>query len=450
MDYSQSSSMHLILDIVVVFFFTIGNYLNYIDRSMTNTFLPEFGKEFNLTKTEQAVISTSYLGGYVLFSFIFCILAHKFKTTILVMFGCILWCLSCVLMFFADKHWLLAGRVLSGVGEGAYQSLVPAFIETYLSPKYTSIFIGVYFSGIYIGSAMGIAFGGLAVKSWRWAYLVELCCMAANVIFLLVFSFFEKSKQVELSCHKFKIILLDIVTTKAWWLVVISYAFFSFTVGAVNTWLPSLVADRFPLQDFTTLQLDLGITVMISSLLGAVISGVGLQKCLDKFPHRHYCLQSGSVIATLGLALIPTYIAISCSIQWPFFLSCIFVLLMLITMTTLPINMLLLQLVDPDSKTYSMALSIAVIHLIGDIPSPILIGKIWDWTQNSTISMELSTIGFIVSILLFIPICLLSYQKDIHAQEVESIRLLDSNSESDSDEHQSSLQEPLTARSVDC
>ena len=96
-------------------------------------------------------------------------------------------------------------------------------------------------------------------------------------------------------------------------------------------------------------------------------------------------------------------------------------------MSTVPINLLLLQLVHPESKTYSMALSIAIIHLIGDIPSPILIGKIWDWTENATVSMEISTIGLIASIVMFIPICLLSFLKDRHKEEQSSLALLDNN-----------------------
>lgn len=402
--------MTIVVDSIILVFFTVGNYLNYIDRALTNTYLPEFGREFNLTKTDQAIVSSSYLVGYVIFSFVFCILAHKIKTSILVMCGCLLWSTSCILMFFANKELLYVGRILSGVGEGAYQSLIPAYIEQHLTPKHTSLYVGIYFSGIYIGSAIGIAVGGLTTANWRWAYLAEMVAMLANIVFLFVYSFFEKSDAVELSCAKLGSIFRNIVSSVSWWLVILSYAFFSFTVGAVNTWLPSLVSDKFPLASFSTLQLDLGFVVMISSLIGAVVSG-GVIKCLhNKLPLRlHLFTNALATALTLALALIPTYIALAVNVSWPMFLVCMFILLFLITFSTLPINLLIMNLVEAHSKTYSMALSICIIHLIGDIPSPIIAGKIWDMTQNATLAMEISTVGFVLSILLCIPVCYLTY-----------------------------------------
>ena len=38
----------IVVDIISLIFLTLGNYLNYIDRSLTNTYLPEFEKEFNI------------------------------------------------------------------------------------------------------------------------------------------------------------------------------------------------------------------------------------------------------------------------------------------------------------------------------------------------------------------------------------------------------------------
>ena len=47
--------MKLIFELISIFFLTLGNYLNYIDRSLTNTYLGEIGKELNITKTEKSL-----------------------------------------------------------------------------------------------------------------------------------------------------------------------------------------------------------------------------------------------------------------------------------------------------------------------------------------------------------------------------------------------------------
>ena len=306
---------------------------------------------------------------------------------------------------------------MSGVGEGAYQSLIPAYIETYFTPKHTSLYMGVYFSGMYIGSAIGIAVGGLTVQYWRWAYLVEMLVMLMNVVFLFVYSFFECTHSVELSCRKITSIFQNILSNLSWWLVILSYACFSFTVGAVNTWLPSLVSNRFPLLPFSTLQLDLGIAVMVASLVGALASGGIIKFWRNRVGEEyHPWMNSIAYIVSLTMALLPTYIALACDLSWVVFLVCISILLFFITCSTLPINLLIMNLVDVDAKTYSMALSICIIHVVGDIPSPIITGKIWDMTNDATLSMEISTIGFILSILLFVPICVLTYKRIRHTK----------------------------------
>ena len=63
--------MKLIFEFISIIFLTLGNYLNYIDRSLTNTYLGEIGKELNITKTEEGIVSSSFLIGYILFSIIF-------------------------------------------------------------------------------------------------------------------------------------------------------------------------------------------------------------------------------------------------------------------------------------------------------------------------------------------------------------------------------------------
>ena len=75
---------------LTLFFLTIGNYLNYIDRSVTNSFLPIIGNQFNITKSTEGALSSSYLVGYAISAIIFCIMTHKFKERSILYIGCII------------------------------------------------------------------------------------------------------------------------------------------------------------------------------------------------------------------------------------------------------------------------------------------------------------------------------------------------------------------------
>src|SRR5262249_37650328 len=61
-----------------------------------------------------------------------------------------------------------------------------------------------------------------------------------------------------------------------------------------------------------------------------------------------------------------------------------------------PANAVIVSVVLPEIRASAIALSIFAFHLLGDVPSPLLIGKISDWTG----SLERSVLINIVAIFL--------------------------------------------------
>ena len=421
----------MIHEYIVLFFLTFGNYLNYIDRSLTFTYLPQFGNEFNMTKTEQGVLASSFLGGYVIFSIVFCIMAQQMKTTKVVLIGCVIWCISCLLMFFGSKELLYPARILSGVGEAAYQSLIPAFIEKNFKKERVPIYLGIFFSGIYVGTSIGIAIGGVTYNIWRYAYLVELISMLFNIIFLAIYTKQEQFQKSSISCYQFKKILINIFTNKFWWACTIGYAFYNFTSGAVNTWLPSFIKDKFPNYSFDELQITLGIVIMVSSLISACLSGLPVKYITKKYPGYYLSINGIFIVISFLLSLVPIYISLNVNLGWPGFVTCVGFFILFLTSTTLPINLILLDLVEDASKNYSMALSICFIHLIGDIPSPIIVGKIWDATQNATLAIQYSTIGLLISIVIYGFVAIFLYKKNKNDNIGENIVDIESYDDED-------------------
>ena len=396
------------LEPLTIFFFTLGNYLNYIDRSLTFTIFPLIGEEFNITKADEGTMASLFLVGYVIFSVICCVLAHKMKVMYIVAIGCVIWCISCFLMYCGNLPVFYIARILSGVGEAAYQSLIPAFIETNFDSKRVPLYLGIFFSGIYVGSSIGIAIGGLLNEMWRYAFLIEMIVMFINVGFLFYYSTKEKFEKKMLNWTTLKCILKSIFTNKFWWSITIAYAFFNFTVGAVNTWLPSFIVGKFPNGTFEELETELGVVIMISSLLSAICSSLLVKALNTKFPKYLFSANSGMTMILFVVALAPIFISLNIPMTWTWFLVCVFLFILLLTATTLPINYLLLKLIPQEAKNYSMAISICLIHLLGDIPSPIIVGEIWDATKNATESIEYASIGLLISVLIFLAIFIVS------------------------------------------
>jgi hypothetical protein len=73
----------------------------------------------------------------------------------------------------APSYWVLVlARVLSGAGEGSFQTVVPPYIDDHAPPAKRGLWLALFFCGIPVGTALGNVYGGFisTALSWRWAF----------------------------------------------------------------------------------------------------------------------------------------------------------------------------------------------------------------------------------------------------------------------------------------
>jgi MFS transporter, Spinster family, sphingosine-1-phosphate transporter len=70
---------------------------------------------------------------------------------------------------------LVLARMLSGVGEASFQTVIPPFIDDRAPPSKRGLWLSLFFSAIPIGTALGYAWGGNIAEaySWRLAFFLE-------------------------------------------------------------------------------------------------------------------------------------------------------------------------------------------------------------------------------------------------------------------------------------
>lgn len=61
--------------------------------------------------------------------------------------------------------------------------------------------------------------------------------------------------------------------------------------------------------------------------------------------------------------------------------------------TTSPINGVLLWCVPPQQRTLSMALAVIGMHLLGDVPSPVVVGAMLENLGDDSLTMTLVTVS---------------------------------------------------------
>ena len=367
---------------------------------MTSTFFPIFIDKFNYTKTELGVISSLFLVGYIVASIIFCSLSTKYKMSKLLTIGSILMLLSSVLMCLENRNLIYIARVFSGVGEAAYQSLIPTYIDNTFSKEKTPLFLSLFFSGIYVGTSLGIILGGCVSNNYKIGYIIEIALMSIMILFFGIYSRREililSNDSFDNTKEKLKLIFKNYI----WWAITIAYAFFTFTIGAINTWMPSFIKSTFPEVNYRKAQIELGLVFLIASLLGGIILSYPIKIFIKKHPGDLIKLNSLFSNIYLVISIFPLIFGLYFKLTWGLFLFMVFLFIFVVTGTSLPINWLILNIIPEKCKSFSIALSIAVMHILGDIPSPIIVGKIWDYTNNSSLALKYSLLGTIISMII--------------------------------------------------
>jgi MFS transporter, Spinster family, sphingosine-1-phosphate transporter len=118
---------------------------------------------------------------------------------------------------------------------------------------------------------------------------------------------------------------------------------------------------------------QIGLMLVVTGLVGALGGGWIGDRLLRR--HREAYLWLSAVTTLLAAPL--AWIAFTTA-DITVYLVTLFAAELLIFTCTAPINSKLIDMVPPGMRAAAMALCIFIIHLLGDVPSPTLIGRISD------------------------------------------------------------------------
>ena len=134
-----------------------------------------------------------------------------------------------------------------------------------------------------------------------------------------------------------------------------------------------------------------GVIALVTGFVGMLAGGWMGDRLLRRTPHA-YLWVSG--IATLAAAPF-TWDGLT-STDRTVYLTAIFIGEILIFISTGPINSALLNVVSPVERATAVGLAVFVMHFLGDIPSPPLIGMISD-TSSLASALLIVPVSILVS-----------------------------------------------------
>ena len=357
---------------------TFINLFNYLDRWVVAAVVESMKRsELHLTDTELGLVGTGFIVVYTLTSPIFGTLGDRKARPPLIALGVAVWSVATSLAGFARGFWTLFGaRSAVGVGEAAYGTIAPALLADSFPLEKRGRVFACFFAAIPIGSAAGYVLGGLVDKHYGWRAAFWIAGAPGLLLSLLVLMVFDPPRGGQDGITEQKAGgYLHLLKNSHYMLTVIGYGAYTFALGGLAFWMPAFL-ERARGMERSSATVTFGVIALITGFVGTFVGG-WLGDFFLRWTKQSYLWVSG--IATL-LAAPVTWVALT-NKEHSVYITAIVIAELLIFMSTGPVNSAIVNAVAPAERATAVGLSILVMHLIGDIPSPPLIGKISDATS---------------------------------------------------------------------
>jgi predicted MFS family arabinose efflux permease len=363
---------------------TLINLFNYIDRFLVPALFETLRRsEFALSDEQLGLLMTGFVLVYMLTSPVFGILGDRGARPRLVAAGVFVWSLATTLAGFARSFLaLFLARAAVGVGEAAYGTVSPSLLADYFPRSVRGRVMAIFFAAIPVGSALGFVIGGLVDHAWGWRAAFFVAGVPGLLLAFLCLRIPDPPRGAQddgapagapsgsaLAAYG------HLLRNRAYVLTVLGYAAYTFAVGGMASWMPSFLARvRGVPQAQATVQF--GAIVIATGFVGTFAGG-WLGDALLRRTRSAYLWLSG--LATLAAA--PLAWVVFLDPRPAVYLPAVVAAELLLFASTGPINSVILNVVRPAERATAVALSILSIHLLGDVPSPWLIGRISDATS---------------------------------------------------------------------
>jgi MFS transporter, Spinster family, sphingosine-1-phosphate transporter len=347
-----------------------------------------------------ALLSLAFMISYAVFSTIFG--RFKSKRWLLLAAGVAIWSLASGASGLALTFgMLLLTRCFVGIGEAAYGPLAPAVISDLYPVSRRGSVMSWFYIAIPVGSALGFVLGGLIASTlglgWRWAFYI----LVPPGLVLAIICLFMKDPRVGLAdgvdekhSHKsgFKDYLICL-KTPSYLIDSLGMAAMTFAIGGAAFWAPSYIHEYRGVPDLGFVNMMFGGLTVLAGLSGTLIGGWAGDRLRKRYSGSYFLVSGAAMLvsipAWLGMLYIP----------FPYAWICLFVSLFCMFFNTGPSNTILANVTHPSIRASAFALNILIIHALGDLVSPFVIGAIADVYNMNTAFLLMSGVMALGSLL---------------------------------------------------
>jgi MFS transporter, Spinster family, sphingosine-1-phosphate transporter len=364
---------------------TLVNMLNYVDRQVVSALGPSLMSPdgLHLSYTQFGSLASAFMILYMISSPIFGKLGDRVHRPKLMAVGVAIWSTftalgACAWSFLS----LFAFRAVVGIGEAAYGPVSPAILGDYFKKAQRGRVFAIFSSAIPIGSALGYVLGGFIAVNWGWREAFLVAGVPGAVLAVLIWRLSDPPRGGQdegfvggrtgagnepiLKAYR------RLVCNRPYALTILGYTAYTFALGGLVVFMPTFLYQLrgMSLGEAT---IQFGAAVIVTGFIGTFAGGYLGDYLLKRFNQAYLIVCGVSTLLAVPFAAI-ALTSTDKSIYFP----AIIVAQLCLFASTGPVNSAIVNLVDPLERASAGALSIFAIHILGDVPSPAIIGWISD------------------------------------------------------------------------
>jgi MFS transporter, Spinster family, sphingosine-1-phosphate transporter len=353
---------------------TALNLLNYADRNVLFAVQPLVQNEFHVTKQQIGLLTSAFLGFYTLAAPFVGPLADRYSRKVIIALGGVFWSLLTLMTAVTHTYTeLLIRHTLVGVGEATFVTIAPTFVADLFEEKKRGRILGIFYLAIPVGSAAGYLIGGYLAPhhGWRFPFYIAAAPGFLLAIGCLFLTEPERGQFDTLQETRERGTILGLARNPAFLTSTLGMAAMTFSLGGIQVWMPQfLYSERH--YTLESANFMFGIIVVVDGILAALAGGWLGDYLLPRMKSSYYFVSAVSMLLGMPVMVVALFS------KGPVMIPAIAVAAFFLLLNTAPLNAAVINSVGAHIRVTALAVNIFIIHLLGDMPSPTMMGWVAD------------------------------------------------------------------------
>ena len=350
------------------------NLLNYADRNVLFAVQPLVQDEFHLSKLQIGYLTSAFLGFYMIAAPFVGPLADRYSRKLIIVLGAVFWSGLTLLTAFTHNYTeLLIRHTLVGIGEATFVTIAPTFVADLFGEEMRGRILGVFYLAIPVGSAAGYLLGGNLAPHYGWRFPFYIAA-APGFLLAIAVLFLKEPKRGQFDSLKEtpeRDTILGLARNPAFLTATLGMAAMTFSLGGIQVWMPQFLYSE---RHYTLARANLlfGMIIVGDGIVASLLGGWLGDYLLPRMKSSYYLVSAASM--ALGVPVMIVALFARGRAMVPAIAAAAFFLLL----NTSPLNAAVINSAGAHIRATAIAVNISIIHILGDVPSPTMMGWVAD------------------------------------------------------------------------